>query len=238
MSKFLLSVVVLVLAGCAPMTWNKPGASANEYELDRLECTQKAQQRYLAAEISYYGANQSSNEFINENGLFASCMNAKGWHLGPQQVVIGNAKGLGVQQDQFTPTALRDTFTVILFDQDALCERAEFAPIYSHAACRIGDLTISQLADTTKIANADKKLFSQLRKESQEIGRRAAAAYRAFGGERGRKVAMAIDRTEALAEKNAIDLYAGNVSWGEFNQRRRDVNQLYRDDFRRIHGQK
>ena len=237
MSKFLLTVVVLVLAGCAPMTWNKPGASANEYELDRIDCTQKAQKRYLEAEINYY-AGESSNEFINENALFASCMNAKGWHLGPQQVVIGNAKGLGVQQDQFTPTALKDTFTVILFDQEALCARAEFAPIYNRAACRIGDLTIAQLADTTKIANADKKLFSQLRKESQDIGRRAAAAYRAFGGEAGRKLAMAIDRAEALAEKNAIDLYAGNVSWGEFNQRRRDVNQLYRDDFRRIYGQK
>ena len=238
MSKYLLSILVLALAGCAPMVWNKPGASSGEYELDRFECTQTAQKRYLEAEIRYYGSNQSSNEFINENGLFAECMNTKGWHLGPQQVVIQNAAGLEMQENQFTPTALRDTFKIILAKQDAMCARPEFAPIFARSSCHLGDLTVAQLADTAKIANADKQVFSQIRKESQDMGREAAAAYRAFGGERGRKVAAAIDRAEILAEKNAIDFYSGNMSWGEFSQRRRDVNQLYRDDFRRIHGQK
>ncbi len=238
MPKYLLSILMLSLVGCAPMVWNKPGSSSADYELDRFDCTQKAQKRYLEAEIRYYGGGRASNDFINENGLFTECMNAKGWFLGPQQVVIQTAAGREVQKDQFTPTALSDTFKVIMAKQDAMCARPEFAPVFNRSSCHLGDLTIAQLADTTKIATADKKVFSQIRKESQDMGREAAAAYRAFGGERGRKIASAIDRAELLAEKNAIDLYAGNIGWGEFSQRRRDVNQLYRDDFRRIHGQR
>lgn len=237
MSKYLLSILVFSLAGCAPMVWNKPGASTSEYELAKYDCTQKAQKRYFDAEVSYYASNQSSNEFITENGMFTECMNTKGWYLGPQQVVIQNAKDRAVQKDQFNPTALSDTFKTILEKQNAMCARPEFAPVFARSSCHLGDLTIAQLADGSKISKTDKALFSQIRKESQEMGREAAAAYRAFGGERGRKVAAAIDRSEALAEKNAIDLYAGNTSWGEYSQRRRDVNQLYRDDFRRIHGQ-
>ena len=236
MSKYLLSVLVLVLAGCAPMVWNKPGATEKEFELDRLTCTELAQRRYMELELAFY-TGESSNEMVNENGLFASCMNGKGWHLGPQQVVIGNARGLGIQNDQFTPTALRDAFKEIHAEQDALCKRPEFAAIYARSACHLGDLTISQLADSSRLANADKAAFSKVRKESQDIGRKAAAAYRAFGGDRGRRVAAAIDRAEVMAERNGVDLYQGHITWGEYSQRRREVNQVYRDEFRRIHNQ-
>ena len=236
MSKYLLSVLLLALTGCAPLLWHKPGATQKEFELDRLECTAKAQQRYIELELRFY-AGERSNQINDENGLFASCMNDKGWHLGPQQVVVGNARGLPLQQDQFTPTALRDEFKKIEAQQDALCKRAEFVPIYQHSACKLGDLTISQLANGARISRTEQPLFSQVRKESQLIGRQAAAAYRAFGGERGRRVAVAIDRAELLAEQHAVDLYQGNITWGEYNHRRREVNQLYRDDFRRIHKQ-
>ena len=153
------------------------------------------------------------------------------------EVVIGNARGLGIQNDQFTPTALRDAFKEIHAEQDALCKRPEFAAIYARSACHLGDLTISQLADSSRLANADKAAFSKVRKESQDIGRKAAAAYRAFGGDRGRRVAAAIDRAEVMAERNGVDLYQGHITWGEYSQRRREVNQVYRDDFRRIHNQ-
>ena len=152
-------------------------------------------------------------------------------------MVIGNARGLGIQNDQFTPTALRDAFKEIHAEQDALCKRPEFAAIYARSACHLGDLTISQLADSSRLANADKAAFSKVRKESQDIGRKAAAAYRAFGGDRGRRVAAAIDRAELMAERNGVDLYQGHITWGEYSQRRREVNQVYRDDFRRIHNQ-
>ena len=122
-------------------------------------------------------------------------------------------------------------------EQDALCKRPEFAAIYARSACHLGDLTISQLADSSRLANADKAAFSKVRKESQDIGRKAAAAYRAFGGDRGRRVAAAFDRAEVMAERNGVDLYQGHITWGEYSQRRREVNQVYRDDFRRIHNQ-
>ncbi len=237
MQKLFLTLTILVLTACAPMVWNKPGASAQEYAVDSFECTEQAQQRYAAAELSVYGG-ELRDRPTNDNGLFAACLNAKGWHLGPQQEVVGNARNLRLQEDQFTPTALRDTFTLILADQQALCARPEFAALYRRSACQVGDLTIAQLADTGVLGAADKSTFSQLRKEGQEIGRRAAAAYRAFGGEPGRLTATAIDRAEALSEKNALELYSGRMGWGEFNQRRRDNHVLYRNDFKRIHGQK
>ena len=40
-----------------------------------------------------------------------------------------------------------------------------------------------------------------------------------------------------MAERNGVDLYQGHITWGEYSQRRREVNQVYRDDFRRIHNQ-
>ena len=45
---------------------------------------------------------------------------------------------------------------------------------------------------------------------------------------------MALQRAESLAEKNTLALYEGTVTWGDYNKRRKEINDTFRDEFDEI----
>ena len=85
-SRALIPFVACLLSACAPMVWNKPGATQDDFAKDRYECLQQAQQRSAGARISSAGL--VANDNIVTNGpLFDACMNAHGWYLQAQESV-------------------------------------------------------------------------------------------------------------------------------------------------------
>src|SRR5579863_7885143 len=76
MSKsFAAVLVLLLLAGCAPMAWTKPGATREGLARDRYSCMQEAK------DVPYYGPSVGPSGRV----LFKACMEAKGWTRVSQQ---------------------------------------------------------------------------------------------------------------------------------------------------------
>jgi len=78
------AALMLLLSACAPtMTWNKEGATQQDYNKDHYTCEKDARQS------GYYGSGIVGA--ININNFFKECMVAHGWTLipeGPTQPVV------------------------------------------------------------------------------------------------------------------------------------------------------
>ena len=76
-----LGVSLFILSGCAtPTSWNKPGASAQDFNADNYQCMQGSQHQTSSVYVNPYGGSSSSRQTTNIP-LFNACMNAKGWSL-------------------------------------------------------------------------------------------------------------------------------------------------------------
>jgi len=66
-------LLAFILAGCAPMIWDKSGATQDEFNKDSSECEEEARKN------GYYG-----NEFfgtMNRKEFLKICMTSKGYTL-------------------------------------------------------------------------------------------------------------------------------------------------------------
>jgi hypothetical protein len=215
----------LFLAACAPMAWNKPGASQSDFSADRYDCMQQAQQRVSGAYVNSAGG-VASNQVITNPNLFASCMNAKGWYLSRQASTQ--------QQAQQMPDPFKETMDQLNREIQENCVRDEYKPYYAKTACKPEDISLEQLSDTSKISEIEKPVLSKLRSAGQTVNRRAQEAFRTYKGEKGTAIASALERSNARADKITLDLYQGSITWGEYNSRRKEAVQTYRDDFNQV----
>ena len=119
----------------------------------------------------------------------------------------------------------------IIRENQEACKRDEYNPLYLKSACRVTDITVEQLADTSRISATEKLLFQKLRSDNQTHLEKAALAYRSYGGAQGIDASSILERTERLFDKNAQDLYEGTISWGDYSKRRKEIQQFYLDEF-------
>ena len=119
----------------------------------------------------------------------------------------------------------------IIRENQEVCKREEYKPLYLKSACKFTDISLEQLADTSRITATEKLLFPKLRSENQAHIEKAASAYRSYGGAQGLDGALVLERIERLSEKNALDLYEGTISWGDYSKRRKEIQQFYLDEF-------
>ncbi len=66
--------LVSLLVGCAPTIWDKPGATAQDFERDKFYCLQQARTREVRVYGSYAYAQDDTNWPI-----YWSCIQAQGW---------------------------------------------------------------------------------------------------------------------------------------------------------------
>ena len=75
----LLAIALIApgLSNCAAQrTWQKPGATAQDFQTDSYECERDVRQS------GYYGTGLVGT--INVNGFFNRCMEARGYYLGTE----------------------------------------------------------------------------------------------------------------------------------------------------------
>jgi hypothetical protein len=129
------------------------------------------------------------------------------------------------------PGQLKAAVDQIIRENREACKREEYKQLYIKSACKVADISVEQLADTTRISATEKLLFQKLRSEHQAQIEKAASAYRSYGGTQGIDEALVLERTERLLEKNAQDLYEGAISWGDYSKRRKEIQQISLDEF-------
>ena len=109
---YFLSAIPLLLYGCAPMTWQKPNGTQEEFAQVRYDCLQKSQQQRSGSSYSNSGGYVSSMSSsqgssysgpVTNDALFGACMNAKGWYLQAQSTNVGNNYSPSAPPNPYTP---------------------------------------------------------------------------------------------------------------------------------------
>jgi hypothetical protein len=125
----------------------------------------------------------------------------------------------------------------IIGENQTTCKREEYKQFYLKSACKVSDISPEQLSDTSRISATEKLLLQKFRNVNLGQIKKAAVAYRSYGGAQGQDGALVLERTAKLFERNAQDLYEGTISWGEYSKRRQEIQRSYLDEFGKIYGQ-
>ena len=209
--------VALILSGCAQNLWVKPRATQSDFERDRYSCLQDSQQRVGAAQVNGYGGSAEYTVATTEM-LFDSCMGSKGWTLKSKEVIQSESI-----QIQAADTSARDRISQIVEQVKAHCREPEFKELYTKTGCLVSDISFSQIADESRIT-AEQKLallkqqdvIMKLNREQDEAMKKAG-----LGGVREAEFRRA--HLYPMSERNNLNLYSGKITWGEYNQRRKDI---------------
>lgn len=214
-SKAICLIASVSLFGCAK-TWVKPGSTEAEFNKDKYECLQQSQQQVSGFAFNAYGGAGGSQQKTND-GLFTSCMNARGYSLQNQNQVKENAASNSSAYQAITEKLKQDSAF--------RCTNSDYAAIYAKTACKAEDISIEQMSDKSKITQTQKTNFSALRTSIDASLREGIDRDRKYGGSKGVKVGNYVESVYMpKLEKLNLDLYNGKITWGEYNKSRKDLH--------------
>ena len=207
MKKLLIGSVIAVLFGCANNVWVKPGASVNDFNVDRAQCNAQA---YSIPFANVYQQAAVQNE----------CLQGKGWSL----------RDKAIHQANYSEAESRWTQAnnKVKEDAQARCKEPAYSAYFSKTACLAQDITFDQMADTSKITNQQKVAFLGFKKAFDTQFAQYLDLIKNIPNSTGERLA-ALYQTTLMPEsdKNSIDLYSGKITWGEYNQRRKEINAKF-----------
>ena len=238
-----LPLLTLLFVACAPMVWTKPGASQNDFSRDKYTCIQQAQQRVSTTRVTAYSGSADSGVITNEN-VYNSCMNANGWYLktqesahqqqqqvqSQQQVQQSNQQQLQQQRNQ----RFKETLDQISKENRDACDKEDFKVIYLKSSCKAEEISLDQLSDANRISSVERAAFLTIHSQSKARNKRSAANYRATGDAKGFSLAALLEKLDTMTEENALALYEGTISWGQYNKRKKEISQLARTEYAEI----
>ena len=198
----LIFAVIAVIGGCANNVWVKSGATANDFNVDRAQCNA---QSFSIPFASIYQQAAVQNE----------CMVGKGWTL--------RDKASHDASNSQAESSWKSVIDQYKTDGDLRCKDPSFKAYYAKTACYAPDITFEQMADDSKITSQQKPVLMAVKKS---IDSRAAQYYdslKAIPNAPGEKLVSLWKSFDVEIDKNALDLYSGKISWGEYNRKRKEI---------------
>lgn len=231
MKTLLVLLSALLLTACTPKVWYKPGSTQDEFSRDKYDCVQQAQQRVSGAYVDAYGG-VANNHVITNNNLFNSCMNSRGWYLGKKGETPPPPPEK-IQARQRVKES-KNQLVEIQKDSEKVCLKPEYKIILDKTPCKIDSVTLTQLSNNDKITEAEKLVFVQFVEESKKLSIRRTAAFRSGGTQQAFDLASLNERSRDNSDNNALELYEGKISWGEYNKNRKKTNASAKEEYERI----
>jgi hypothetical protein len=150
--------LLIILIGCANNNvWVKNGAGTNELKADEYSCMQYSHQHLGTAPVDQYGGKAQSGQSTNLT-LFNSCMESKGWSFQNKDAYQAAPVQKKVELKQ-QKTEVKVAMNKVSEKINAVCTKSEFAPIFLKTPCLDGDITVKQIADSSKITAEQKPIF-------------------------------------------------------------------------------
>ena len=201
-----LCFISLIFTGCATpppqSVWYKAGSSSQEFDMERAQCNAQA--------FSLPNGNLLQISIIQDQ-----CLRGKGWYpVDPKQLTDVNnvSNQLSEERQKFKRKS------------DELCASVEFAPIYAKTPCYASNVDFKQMADDSKIIQSQKEIFLKWREEIDAALRENVNIELRLNGNAGKKYSnYTLTTQKAESDKNNVDLYNGQITWGQYNSRRKDI---------------
>ena len=117
----------------------------------------------------------------------------------------------------------------------AICDNPEYAILFLNTSCSGKDITFEQIADSSKITPEQKVVLPKFRTEMDAYSRERLEFIRSVGKNPGKQWADYVDSVQPEVDKYNLDLYNGVISWGEYNQKRKDFYARMQAEYRKIY---
>jgi hypothetical protein len=196
---------LILLSGCAGMN-----TSHNANSPEGIECTFEAKKGAAAVQATGRSG-LNFDQFFKEQELFNLCMASK-------QANNPSPK------NTYSRSFLEDELKRLNLKGESNCQKPELKEYYSKTPCNVAGITFEHMSDATKITLLQKNAMQKARLLADEINKEQLAINRAFGGAMGGKVSDLIESTSSPQnDKNNLDLYNGKITWGDYNQKRKEI---------------
>lgn len=161
MRLLLIAVAAVLAAGCAQPVWVKPGASQNDFANDRYTCMQESQQRVGGAFVNQFGGS-ATNTVVTNGNLFGSCMNAKGWYLTRPSTQQQNPAAAATPSSAAASNPLAEIDREASRQAEATCADPDLQVLWAKSPCKVPDITLTHLADTSYATDADRDALGKV----------------------------------------------------------------------------
>ncbi len=210
---FFNSVLVAGVFGCANNVWVKQGASANDFNVDRAQCNAQA---YSIPFANVYQQAAVQNE----------CLQGKGWTL--RDKASHDASNAAAQSSWQSIISKNEA------DTQARCNDPAFKAYFQKTSCLAKDITFDQMADSSKITPQQKPVLMAVKKSIDAQNGPAFDALKKVPNAPGEKMFSLYQSQQPEVDKNALDLYSGKITWGEYNQKRKELAAKLQDAFKSL----
>jgi hypothetical protein len=129
-----------------------------------------------------------------------------------------------LEQLQKKQAIVEDTMKKFSEKHKAICAKPEYAALFVKTSCLVRDITFEQIADNTKIAPEQKPIFIKYRTEDDTVTKEQLAYMHTFTGSGYIRWVDYLDSTQSEIDKYNLDFLNGVITWGEYNQRRKEMN--------------
>lgn len=223
-------MAVGVMSGCAQSVWFKSGASQEDFGRDNLACLQQSQQiesrSGTAASLnSSYGAYESKSRTgaVTNVPMYNSCMNSRGWTFRTASDVANQTARAKAQVVEKS-----DRLSSINSQLSALCDKEEYKPFVTRTTCMYSDvMPLPKLADTSRITKNQKSAMEGYMQERDALLNEQERVL-VIGADKSfiARVNCLADKVKPIQKKNELDLYKGQISWGQYNTQKNEMKVL------------
>lgn len=117
-----------------------------------------------------------------------------------------------------------------------MCEKTEYKSILEKTSCNAQEVSFTQMADEKKINKDQKPVFLKFHTEATTISKQMRDYSRSVAvSESDRRLCDLSDSIASIRDSLSLDLYAGKITWGEFNKGRKDLVEKYLAEYKKLY---
>ena len=217
----LIALVSQTAQSQSDMVWYKPAAFPESFKINRDSCMQQNN---------------------NKDG-YQSCMNRAGWTLverskldaarkecrdsyPPMQnnpknadAYFGCLRDKGWEEESKVSTEIRR----LNIQSDEICVKPEYAEIIKNIPCRVREINLEHLSNSSRVVAENKQVYLQFFKEFED--NRALTNQTMRNGSMANKKMYEYRTTvsDAKVDDNRINLITGKITFGEYSKKRKEL---------------
>jgi hypothetical protein len=241
--------LILFLASCATHAtlWTKIGFNSTQWAKDDSNCSREAAQAFPAQFVTdtSQGYTTPINTDCTNIGRIINCTTTGGKYYPitvTKDLNAGNRahtwekciRSHGYFPEDELPNPIKEAFTEAKTASELLCKRTEYEAFYKKSACKEEDLSLEQMSDKSKATTEDKTIISKLREEEKYIVNKLTSNMSNFGSKTDANIALLIRNYSNYADQNYLKLFEGNITFGEFNKKRQEIEIQFKLDLDKL----
>lgn len=136
---------------------------------------------------------------------------------------VSNSKVTSQSIQQMGDQQLKEEVSKLSLLQKDECLKPVYAPLRAKAPCSTTDISLAQLADSTKITDSQKILFIQAASTLDTYTKSITALYRRSESATGQRIAEARESAFVQVTNNRLELIDRKITWGQYLRNRQAI---------------